>query len=112
MLFKRAALAYTLSIVACVFTTVLMGCRTTTVTQSVLPRATDNDPERQLDYWHTVATQSLINNDDGFHGLLLYLDGKDDSASYDQRVSSLKSRGYLPQNFNQPADRALERGTV
>ena len=65
----------------------LCGCSTVTVPQSVLSTpAGGNDPQQQLDYWHTVAAKTLISNDEALHGLLLYLDGKDDQASYDARV--------------------------
>jgi len=106
---SRAALA-----VACLFTKVLLlGCATTTtVPDSVLPRVAGNDEQQQLDYWHEVATKPLISNDEAFHGLLLYLDAKDDATTYDQRVAALKSRGFLPKNFQKPASAALERGTL
>jgi hypothetical protein len=101
--------------VACLFTKLLLlaGCAaTTTVNDSVLPRAAGNEEQQQLEYWHEVATKPLISNDDAFHGLLLYIDGKDDATAYDQRVATLKSRGFLPKNFDRPANAALERGTL
>ena len=100
--------------VACAFASItLLGCASITrVPDSVLPRTTGNDEQHQLDYWHEIATKSLISNDEAFHGLLLYIDGKDDSTTYDQRVASLKSRGFLPKSFNHGATDALERGDV
>jgi hypothetical protein len=95
---------------ACLFAGI--GCQTTTVPQSTLPRLAGNDPQIQLDYWHELAGKELINNDEALHGILLYLDGKDDCTSYDQRVAALKSRGYLHKSFKQPADQAVERGTI
>jgi hypothetical protein len=99
---------------ACLFTNfLLLGCATTThVPDSVLTRSSGNDDQQQLDYWHDVATKQLIGNDEAFHGLLLYIDGKDDATTYNHRVASLKSRGYLPKSFNHGASDALERGTV
>ena len=89
-----------------------IGCHTTVAPTSTLPRLAGNDPDKQLDFWHEIATKNLISNDEAFHGILLYLDGKDDATTYEQRVATLKSRGYLPQSFDQGEIRAVERGTV
>jgi hypothetical protein len=88
------------------------GCATVTVNDSLLPRSGGNEPQTQLDFWHGLATKSLISNDEAFHGVLLYLDAKDDATTYAQRVEQLKSRRLLPANFNQPAKQALDRGTL
>src|SRR4051812_47991110 len=100
------------SIIALAIACLLAGCTHVPVNDSVLPRMAGNDAEAQLDYWHTVATKNLISNDEAFHGLILYLDQKDDSATYDQRVSLLRSRSMLPRDFHAPANTALERGTL
>jgi hypothetical protein len=89
-----------------------IGCATTKVADSVLTRTSGNDDQQQLDYWHDVASKPLISNDEAFHGLLLYIDEKDDASSYNQRVASLKSRGFLPKSFNRGANESLERGTL
>src|SRR4051812_17084836 len=75
---------------ACLFTGLFTGCRSATAPDSVLPKFAGNEPEQQLDYWHTIATKSLISNDEAFHGLLLYLDGADNAQSYGDRVAMLK----------------------
>lgn len=91
---------------------VMIGCRTAAVSDSVLPRLAANDADAQLDFWHALATKPLVSNDEAFHGLLLYLDGKDRATTYEQRVAALKSRKLLPATFQQPGDRALTRGTL
>src|ERR1041385_3442949 len=96
--------------VACLFAGSI-GCHTTVAPTSTLPRLAGNDPEKQLDFWHEVAAKNLISHDEAFHGILLYLDGKDDATTYQQRVATLKARGYLPQSFDQGEIRAVERGT-
>jgi hypothetical protein len=97
--------------VACLFAG-STGCRTAAVPDSLLPTFGGNDATAQLDYWHELAVKPLISNDEALHGLLLYLDDADAATSYDQRVTTLKSRHLLPANFNQPADQALTRGTL
>src|SRR5688572_22227151 len=98
---------------ACLFANVLIGCAaTTTVPNSLLLRRAGNDPQHQLEYWHDLATKPLISNDEAFHGLLLYVDGKDDATTYDQRVATLRSHGYLPRNFSRGGNDAVDRGTL
>ena len=65
-----------------------------------------------MEFWHQLAERPVTGNDDAFHGLLLYLDGEDPSQDYAGRVETLKSRGLLPRGFNQPAERAVDRGTL
>src|SRR5581483_4142567 len=71
-----------------------------------------SDPDTQLEFWHRLNERSMTTNDDAFHGVLLYVDGKDACADYPARVSQLKSRKMLPSDFNRPADEALQRGTL
>src|SRR5262249_49333842 len=97
-------------LVACAFAA--PGCRTATVPDSVLPRLSSNDPQTQIEYWHTIAKRPLISNDEAFHGILLYIDNADNAANYDQRVVQLKSRKLIPDNFREPANQAFEYGTL
>ena len=91
---------------------ILGGCQTLHVPNSVVAKDSGNDAGSQLSYWHDLAERHLTSNDDAFHGVLLYLDGKDPSKNYDERVATLKKRNLLASNFHQPADMAIERGTI
>jgi hypothetical protein len=71
-----------------------------------------SDADSQIEFWHALTEQPICSNDAAFHGLLLYLENKDDSTDYVGRVATLKSRGMLPSGFNQPADAAIQRGTL
>ncbi len=101
-----------LAILTLTFAAIVAGCQTVNAPNSTLPRLGGNEPMEQLEFWHALATKSLISNDEAFHGLLLDLDGKDAATSYEQRVALLKSRNLLSHSFNQPADQALGRGTI
>src|SRR5688572_18124489 len=59
-----------------------LGCQSPRVADSLLPQLAGNEPERQLDFWHTLAVKPLVSNDEAFHALLLYIDGKDDAQTY------------------------------
>ncbi|MDB5322321.1 MAG: hypothetical protein JWN40_3952 [Phycisphaerales bacterium] len=74
--------------------------------------AASNTPAAQIEFWHTLNDQPLASYDDAFHGLLLYFDGKDESADYAARVQTLKARGWLARDFAEGGDRAVHRGTV
>ena len=94
----------------------LFGCRgatvATSVTKSLASESGAISEDTQIDFWHSLADRPLTSNDDALHGLLLYIDSKDESTDYAGRVASLKSRGYLPRGFEEPADRAVGRGTL
>jgi len=88
------------------------GCHTAKVAQPLTGKLSGNDPDSQLEFWHTLATRPVTSNDEAFHGLLLYADGQDAANDYAGRVKTLKSRKMLPANFDRPADQAVERGPL
>ena len=90
----------------------LAGCQAARVERPLTAELGGNDPEEQLEFWHRLAEQPVASNDDAFHGLLLFLDGDDPADGYSGRVQSLRRRGMLPRGFHEPADRAVERGTL
>jgi hypothetical protein len=103
--------AATLRIATGLFIAILCGgCQSVHVHESVIAKFPGSDTDSQLNFWHELAGRHLTSNDDAFHGLLLYLDSKDDSKDYAQRVETLKSRGMLPASFDEPADMAIKRG--
>ena len=90
----------------------LSGCQTARVERPLTSDLGGNDPEQQLEFWHRLAEQPVTSNDDAFHGLLMFLDGDDPAADYGGRVRTLRRRGLLPKGFDQPPERAVERGTL
>jgi hypothetical protein len=90
----------------------LAGCHSAHVPADVTSNLGGNDPDVQLNFWHTLAEHHLTSNQDAFHAILLYVDDHDDCADYNARVALLKSRGMLAKDFNEPHDSAVKRGTV
>ena len=88
------------------------GCQTARVGRPLTLDHGGNDDFEQLEFWHGLAQRPVTSNDDAFHGLLLFLDGNDPADDYAGRVAALRSRHLLPVNFDEPADRAVERGTL
>src|SRR5439155_21717788 len=66
------------------------GCQSAHVGRALNPNLAGNDPGQQLEFWHELTTEPVASNDQAFHGVLLYLDGKDDGADYPARLQTLK----------------------
>ena len=100
--------------VACLALAALLlpGCQTARVNRPLTSDLGSNAPETQIEFWHRLAEQSVTSNDDAFHGLLMFLEGDDPAEDYAGRVSVLRRRGMLPGGFDQPANQAVERGTL
>src|SRR5215218_9857133 len=88
------------------------GCQSARVDRPLTAELGGSDEDTQLEFWHSLAQQPVTSNDDALHGLLLFLDGTDPSADYAGRVAALKDRKLLSANFNQPAEQAVDRGTL
>jgi hypothetical protein len=91
---------------------IAIGCHTAHVAEPLTKTLSANTPEAQLEFWHTLATRSMTSNDEAFHGLLLYVDNKDESKDFVGRMQTLKSRKMIPANFNEPGNQAVSRGTL
>ncbi len=71
-----------------------------------------SDPQAQGEFWYQLAKRPIASNDDAFHALLLYVDGKDPNPDYTARVKTLKDRRMLPADFTGSANQAVDRGTL
>src|SRR5690606_12857925 len=91
--------------------TICGGCSTPKVSRTVL-QDVQAAAESDLSFWHRLAEAPLASNDDTFHALLLFFDGKDDFADYEQRKAAMRERGWISRSFNAPAEQAVLRGTV
>lgn len=90
----------------------LTGCQSAHVAHPLTEPLAGNGADAQMEFWHTLADRHVTSNDEAFHGVLLYLDGKDDSRNYDGRVANLQGRKMLAGNFRGGPDDALDRGTL
>jgi hypothetical protein len=88
------------------------GCQSATVSAPLTGSIGGNEPVQQVEFWHQLAERPVTSNDDAFHGLLLFLDGQDPAKDYAGRVAELKRREMLPEEFNAPANEAVDRGTL
>jgi len=88
------------------------GCATPRVEKPLTGTVGGNDMGEQLEFWHQLSERPMTSNDEGFHGVLLYLDKSDPAKDYAGRVGALQGRKLLPAGFDRPADEAMERGTL
>jgi hypothetical protein len=71
-----------------------------------------NDPDEQMEFWHTLPTRPIVDNDEAFHALLLFFDGNDPNENYAQRLEQMHNRKMVPGDFHAPADEAISRGVL
>ena len=90
----------------------MAGCQTARVGHPLTQDLAGNAAETQMDFWHTLAGRPVTSYDEAFHGLLLYLDGRDGAQDYAGRVAELRLRKMLPSGFSAPAGQAVDRGTL
>lgn len=88
------------------------GCTAVRVAEPLTVKHGGDAPAAQMAFWHDLTDRPVACNDEAFHALLLYADGRDAAGGYDARVAALRGRGMLPAGFNEPADRAVTRGTL
>lgn len=90
----------------------LSACSRTLVEE---PIATDYDREnivQSVDFWHELPRRSAVTNNEGLHGLILFADGDDPNETYAQRIDYFKALGWLDEDFDEPANLAMQRGTL
>ena len=90
----------------------LGGCQTPQSANPLAVELAGNDLEAQMAFWHQLTERKVVSNDEGFHGLLLFLESSDPAESYEGRVEILRERQMLPDGFREPPDAALSRGTM
>ena len=88
------------------------GCATPLVRDPLTRSLSGNAPEVQGEFWYQLAGRPIASNDETFHALLLYLDGRDTAGTFADRVRALAARQLLPGGFAGSADEAVDRGTL
>jgi len=90
----------------------LLGCEAAMVDKPLTTELGGVDAQQRLDFWHTLTDRQVTSNDEAMHGLLLLLDDEYEAEDYAARVELMKQKGYLPADFDEPANQAVTRGTV
>lgn len=100
----------TLTLAALTLTAV--GCARTSIDHSLATDYPRSDTTAALDFWHELAGRPAISNDEGLHGVLVLMAGQDPTTTYEDRLALLRREGWIPQNFDEPPDMAMQRGTL
>jgi hypothetical protein len=108
----RSGQAFCPAVVVVAMVLVLCGCEAPKVAKPLTHSLPADPLSAQMEFWHGLENRPLTCNDEAFHGLLLFIDGSDDSKDYSERVHALKSRHLLGDSFDRPADEAVQRGTI
>src|SRR6478672_1576059 len=74
---------------ALAFISLIVGCHQAHLQKPMAKELMASDPDSQIEFWHDLTDQPVCCNDAAFHGLLLYLDNKDDATDYVGRVAIL-----------------------
>ncbi|MEX2671598.1 MAG: hypothetical protein WD294_05750 [Phycisphaeraceae bacterium] len=91
---------------------VMTGCQSARIGEPLTDTLGGADFEQQMAFWHELNERPITSNDEAFHALLLYFDGSATEHTYADRVTELKLRRWLPDDFNEDADVAVRRGTL
>ncbi len=98
-------------IVAALLLASTAACQRTTLPGPDLAEAHPDAPSEAA-FWDALRSRSAVNNNEGFHGVLILADGEDSAADYPARVALLKERGWLDSDFDEPSALAIQRGTL
>ena len=90
----------------------VMGCARTVVVDTNETDYNPNDVTAQLDFWHELPGRSAVTNNEGLHGVILFLEGQDSTGSYEERVAWFDERGWLTAGFDEDPNVAMQRGTL
>jgi hypothetical protein len=107
----RATRSFAAVVVGCVLA-LNGGCARSVVKEPLLTNTPPDDVTARLDFWDAMSDHGVVSNDEGLHGLFLLADSRDPSASYAERVSRAKERGWLADGFDEAADLSMQRGTA
>ncbi|NLW87744.1 MAG: hypothetical protein GXY38_12820 [Planctomycetes bacterium] len=78
----------------------------------VHPEAALPAPEDSPEFMDRVSSMPEITENDAMRGMLMFVNGKDDSESFEQRVLKLQSMNIAASSWTFNADAALTRGKL
>lgn len=88
------------------------GCQRTLVDQTLDTNYASDDVAADLAFTHALPLQSAVANDEGLHAVIVFALDEDPARNYEDRVALAKERQWLPQDFSEPANMAMQRGTL
>ena len=69
-------------------------------------------PEQELDHAEQLESTAVVTNNDMLHGFIVFVSGQDPWTTYAQRVLDARSRGWVPKDWNEPANESATVGRM
>src|SRR5687767_1027654 len=88
------------------------GCARTIVAKPLDTGYAAGNVAAELGFLDEISKRSVVANDEGLHALFTLADGADRNRTYEDRVADAKVRAWLHSGWDEPADLAMERGTL
>jgi hypothetical protein len=69
-------------------------------------------PEQELDHAETLESTAVVTNNDMLHGFIVFTGAEDPWTTYAQRVLDARSRGWVPEDWREPANESATVGRM
>jgi hypothetical protein len=69
-------------------------------------------PDQELDHHEALESVTATTNNDMLHGFLVFAVGEDPWTTYAQRVLDARVRGWVPQDWREPANESATVGRI
>jgi hypothetical protein len=69
-------------------------------------------PEQELDHAESLESTAVVTNNDTLHGFIVFVSGEDPWTTYAQRVLDARARGWVPKDWNEPANESATVGRM
>ena len=101
----RAGLVLVLGLVA------MTGCVSRQAAES---SAVDQFPgaDQDIEFMEKVESMSAVTNNDMLHALLLVANGVDPARDYEERVILARQKGWVPKDWDKPANDSASSGDI
>ncbi|MBL0927193.1 MAG: hypothetical protein IBJ11_06010 [Phycisphaerales bacterium] len=91
---------------------VLAGCARTTLPDAMGEDFSAQQQLSEAEFFSEMSSRGAVSNNEGLHGVFLLIDGNDPANTYAARVAEAKKRGWLSESWDEPANLAMQRGTL
>ena len=69
-------------------------------------------PEQELDHAESLESAAVVTNNDMLHGFIVFANGEDRWTTYAQRVVDARARGWVPDDWREPANESATVGRM
>lgn len=88
------------------------GCARTMISERARTDYAPADSMAEMDFWYSLPGRIAVSNDEALHALVLLENSGRTPHGYEERVSYAKARGWVSESWDEPAEAAVQRGTL